>query len=950
MNSYLASLNNKQKEAVYQPLHPVMVLAGPGTGKTKTLTSRIMIYLEEPYNIRPERIIAVTFTNKAAEEMKDRLCQYSNKGAKVIIKTIHSFCLYVLQHHGSHVYINSNLTIADELMQFRLLSKCVNSQDVKSLHHVRDILSQYRFGVKHPLAVSEEVVLSWLNKYENELIRHHMIDFDQMITKTHELFENFPEVLGHYRNMFDAILIDEFQDVDPLQYSLLSLLAKENQNIFVVGDDDQSIYSFRGSSLESIQLFEEDFSCETIVLNKNYRSTEPIIRLSTSFMEKHRFIDKQTKPGNTFEENPIPFYHEISNEKEEEEFIVHKVKEYYDKGIPYSDIAVMYPTNYLTNTLESSFIASRIPYNLDSTDSIFECKHLQLLLVSLSLVYWNLSERENNEEHIFLTQDLAYEQFFLSFSGLSYKTFKLIKYHQREQNFYETIHALCITKKNWGLDITQSELSSITKMIDNTSGELLGKISEISQVTLVDIIHLLIDLIPDNYKISTFEAFCHSVLEEPFNVGDVKTSTGLLFYYLLETKQTNIEIYAGDYILGRIMKDLFLEACKQLPNVLIDKDCISLHPLEQKKTIPYIKFKNPGGEIYFEDGCYEFFKLLQAFVAELKYKLLFNRYIIALPVVDFTINQEVSGLHLTEIASYDIVNDITLSLEDPKYKNKLQTFLTDNPPTIITASMHKIITQSLPRSVNVLDIESYFNGATPQTIEGIIDKVSIIRKKEYNRYRKTALSFLTPLLSLGLYYEHKLFPIKYNWYFAKNTEPLELFKWGSCYFQTYKHSDFIKRLYRSIKAGFVEFTKMVSIGENIYLKNDGLFNLMSLAAYYSSKYSNIFEAMRFFLNDLSFSRTLHNTNIEGVQLSTIHASKGTEYRVCLVGGLEEGILPSSHSLKFFNETGNNDLIEEQRRVLYVAMTRAKQYLHLIHTKNRYLRKNNPSRFLAELNL
>lgn len=388
----LSQLNASQRLAVETVDGPVMVMAGAGSGKTRVLTERIS-YIIDQCGISPYSILAVTFTNKAAGEMKSRIANQISIDPKYMwISTFHSFCsrLLRLEITGRLKKYDSNFVIIDEddaLKIVRDLLKELSIDEIKP-KKIRELISKEKNSMH--LFIKDLTLKSIFERvshsYEQYLEEHNMLDFDDLIIKTIELFKKNPDLLEKYQEKFQYILVDEFQDTNELQYRLIYMLANRYQNLFVVGDDFQSIYSFRGAKIENINQFRKDFPAHRLILlEQNYRSTTPILELANDIIahnpnqiKKVMFTDKK--------EGALPFYYQASNEKSEAQFVVDKIKKYHIDGDDYADFAVLYRTNYISRVFEDTFIKNQIPYVIYGGLSFFSRKEIKDMVAYLRLL------------------------------------------------------------------------------------------------------------------------------------------------------------------------------------------------------------------------------------------------------------------------------------------------------------------------------------------------------------------------------------------------------------------------------------------------------------------------------------------------------------------------------------------------------------------------------------
>lgn len=385
---FLKELNKDQKQAVLQTDGPIIILAGAGSGKTKCITSKVLYLLEQ--GVSPAEILAVTFTNKASHEMKERIQRKTTTAPTVA--TFHSLCAKILRIEGEHIGLSKKFVIYDSADQVdtikeAMLKLAISIKDYKpssiltTISQAKNQLileTEYRgFARGH----FQEVVALVYPLYQKLLKENDALDFDDLISKTVLLFEKNPDVLHKYQNRFRYILVDEYQDTNHAQYYLTKMLAKKWRNICVVGDFSQSIYGWRGADYQNLSKFKDDFTdVKTFSLSQNYRSTQKILDGATSVISQntmHPILKLWT-------ENPdgedIAIY-EARNEQQEAEFII---RELADRD--YSDVAVLYRTNAQSRVLEEAFLHYRIPYKLVGGTRFYDRKEVKDILSYLRLL------------------------------------------------------------------------------------------------------------------------------------------------------------------------------------------------------------------------------------------------------------------------------------------------------------------------------------------------------------------------------------------------------------------------------------------------------------------------------------------------------------------------------------------------------------------------------------
>src|SRR3954451_8123271 len=370
---YLAELNPAQREAVVRTEGPLLVIAGAGSGKTRVLTYRVA-HLLTACGAKANEILAITFTNKAAGEMRERLESLLEERARGLpILTFQAACGRILRREAARLGYRSNFTIYDQADQIRLVKQCLEELDRDPKRFVpRGVHSQIS-NAKNELVTAEEYrarVASFYDQtvadvyelYQRRMFASNAVDFDALLMLTVQVLENFPEARERWSKSFRYILVDEYQDTNRAQYRLLQLLAGEHKNICVVGDPDQSIYAFRGADIRNILEFEKDFpETETIALEQNYRSTNTILRAANHVIEHNR----ERKPKNLWSElgdgEPVRVL-EVEDEHAEARFVAAEIAALVEEGFAGSEIAVFYRTNAQSRVLEDVLVRQGVAY------------------------------------------------------------------------------------------------------------------------------------------------------------------------------------------------------------------------------------------------------------------------------------------------------------------------------------------------------------------------------------------------------------------------------------------------------------------------------------------------------------------------------------------------------------------------------------------------------------
>ena len=391
-------LNDKQKEAVLADDGPVLILAGAGSGKTSVLTTKIA-YLIEEKGANPKNILAITFTNKAAREMKERIIKMvGSKAYDMQISTFHSFGLRIIKENYERLGYEKNFTIIDSDDSLTLIKKIMKELNIDTTRcnpkFIKNNISSCKNEMMTPsryksLAVDEvgEITYKVYEKYQEALKRNNSLDFDDLLTMPVMLFNKYKDVLDSYQELFKYVFIDEYQDTNEAQYTLSKMISAKYKNICVVGDEAQSIYSWRGANYKNILNFEKDYKdAKVILLEQNYRSTKMILNAANSVIKNN--INKKDKNLWTLnEEGEKIKYIKANDEKDEASYVTKEIKELKNKGVNLDDIAVLYRTNAQSRTIEEGFLNSNIPYRIVGAFAFYSRKEIKDLLAYLKLIY-----------------------------------------------------------------------------------------------------------------------------------------------------------------------------------------------------------------------------------------------------------------------------------------------------------------------------------------------------------------------------------------------------------------------------------------------------------------------------------------------------------------------------------------------------------------------------------
>ena len=392
----LDNLNEMQIEAVKHKDGPLLILAGAGSGKTKVLTTRIA-YLIKEYGVRPDEILAITFTNKAASEMKERINRLI-PNTNLLACTFHSFGVRILRSNYERLGYDKNFVILDSDDSLTLVKKIMKDYNIDpkriSPYMIRNKISSNKSEFIMPdeykkFVCSEEddVVYKVYKKYQDTLFKNNSVDFDDLLILPIKLFNENKDVLEYYQDKYKYILIDEYQDTNRAQYILSKMISAKYKNICAIGDNDQSIYSFRNADYRNILNFEKDYPlCKTIMLEQNYRSTKNILSAANCIIKNN----EKRKDKNLWSDNCVGdkiSVYKAFDEVDEVFYCIRKIKELVKNGIPYSDIVILYRTNAQSRVFESELLKANLPFRIVGSFYFYSRKEIKDLLAYLRLIH-----------------------------------------------------------------------------------------------------------------------------------------------------------------------------------------------------------------------------------------------------------------------------------------------------------------------------------------------------------------------------------------------------------------------------------------------------------------------------------------------------------------------------------------------------------------------------------
>ena len=392
------TLNKPQKEAVFHTEGPLLILAGVGSGKTRVLTHRIA-YLIEGKGVNPWNILAITFTNKAAEEMRQRVDSLVGIGAESIwVSTFHSMCVRILRRYIDRLGYDNRFTIYDTDDQKTLMKEVCRKTDIDTKRFKERMLLSVISSAKNEMILPEEFELNAggdfvqlkiakvYKEYEAQMRANNALDFDDLLVKTVQLLETQPDVRENYQERFRYIMVDEYQDTNTVQFRLVSLLAGKYRNLCVVGDDDQSIYKFRGANIRNILDFEKEFSdAKVIKLEQNYRSVGNVLEVANSVIRNNKGRKEKTLWTDNEKGEKIRL-RQFDTAYDEAQFIAEDIKDETAQGANYSDHAVLYRTNAQSRLLEEKFVAMNIPYKIVGGINFYSRREIKDVLSYLKTI------------------------------------------------------------------------------------------------------------------------------------------------------------------------------------------------------------------------------------------------------------------------------------------------------------------------------------------------------------------------------------------------------------------------------------------------------------------------------------------------------------------------------------------------------------------------------------
>lgn len=978
INKILSSLNKNQLEAVKMPRVPVLMLAGPGTGKTRTLIARILFQIEH-YKIPAENVLALTFSNKASKEMGFRLEKVlQDKAHLVYTSTIHSFCLDILRKYHQQANLDPYFSVCDQNYQMNLLKNLISDKALNGsdgmVNGVRSAIEHYLMRDK-PLPPFSAMVY---DQYSAYLEKHRLVDFNQILVKTKDLLVTYPDICDQYAFMYQAIHVDEFQDTDIIQYQIIKMLAQKHKNIFVVADDDQSIYTWRGANPENIQNFIKDFNIENpLNLQINYRSGQNIIDAAHAIVKSVERIepDKILKASEIINDSiDVQFF---DNENQEINFIIEKINHWiHGKETPLAEIAVLYPQHRFSEKLALKMISEKIHFQQASGHNFSDDPQMKKVLLYLQLI--------RDPMDVLILQELVEKE-------LGYNVHKQIQNLQnvRKAGYRKALYEL----------IKRSETNDeLKRQLEMFVGNLANLINLKTFYSFDQLLHQIIN---------GFQEFDKNYIEDKARHFSDFDSPGLPDLFKNNKK---IWIYHQDEQLAMLAQQMF-KILKKESVILNDAN----HKLANKNDITFILSPCPYA---FKSKIYEVFNLVNekresSFSALLRIiqdnltgqKNVFTNYV----VFDLeTTGKDTDNCGIVEIAAVKIRNkeivDSFQTLVNPQKVIEKQAFevhhISDDDvlgqPTIdeIWKSFIKFIgtdiliahngyafdfpiidrysqqiegqklknvrydslvfaRQLYPMERNSIDALSEKFGLDPGIRHRALDDVKVLHAifqqllMEFNtRHKKISADFLFEYVALANYLKNNLSAYEDRVFFFAGLQKLvsPFSEIVPAYCEKFNLNK--DKLINDISRQAYELNPDITFFNH---KDDFKIKLFKLAAEFSSL--EIDKAISTFLSVVMLLNPQDNLSaLNAVSLLTFHSAKGLEFKKVFIMGMEDQNMPSFHAYQEddLDDRTIDKKMDEQKRLLYVGLTRAKEEIILTAVKNRMGRLQKSSPFLREI--
>ncbi len=976
LKTFLNELNKTQQKAVEAPQEPVLLLAGPGTGKTRTLIARIAYQIYK-YEIPPQHILALTFSNKAASEISNRLADVlKEKATKIKACTIHSFCLDILRKYHERAGLHKHFTVCDDDYRQKLIRDLLKDRVRENPERAARGVSNSFDG--HSLKGRQLPPFSAMiyEEYQKHLTAHRLIDFNMIITKTLSLLQGEEDIVEQYRYMYQAVHVDEFQDTDRVQYEIIRLLTKKRQNIFVVADDDQSIYAWRGANPQNIRQFMTDFHIDRpIFLEVNYRSGSKIVSIASNVVQD----TERVEPNKIIQANNMAVIDEIqsyffNNEGEETDFILKKISEWHDTHhVPLKEIAVLYPRHIFGEPLTNQFIKQRIPFQRAGGKALADNPAMKKLLLYLRLIRDPLD-------------DLILEE--LVELELGYSVAKQIQtlMHDQKSTFRLALFEFASLHKDG---------AGGQKTLTTFTGRIANLINLKSFFTFRQIVDLIVsDMGPDEQKLEwpKLEALDFSALKLPGKYAR------LWFYH----KNSGISYLAAQMAQKAFNNEVHIFDASQ--NSSLKKADILINLSMDAPAFP--------GKIYDFTNKYSGKNRspISAFFRWIQYILVqdapaFTDYVVfdlettgrdtetcgIVEIAAVRVRQgkvtetfqtlvnpqmpvEAAAQAVHHISDEELQNAPVLAEVWPRFKefiaddmliahnghefdfriiNRYGRIFDKKKPSNIRYDSLILARHLYPNSRNSIDALADKFRLDPGNRHRALDDVIVLNEiflillqEDTRRERDRAGEDLLEYLALAIFLQRsttiaedkKLFNIG----IAKLLSPYAIALGSYC-------QKFNKSL-SAMRSGLQAFAGMTIIETTLFNSGDDFKNrILEMAKSFDHLEAN--EAIAEFLSVITLLNPQDRLKpVEAVSLLTIHAAKGLEFRKVIIIGLEDDNMPSWFTYKTDDDDERSvaQKMDEQKRVLYVAITRAKEEVLLTAVKHRSGRSHKSSPFLREI--
>lgn len=974
-HSVFTKLNPNQYAAVSSGKQPVLVLAGPGTGKTRLLVARI-IWLIEQEKISPEQILALTFTNKAANEMKTRLTNYLAEDAEdVNTGTFHAFTLSLLRKYHDRAELSKFFTVCDQEYQTHLVKNLAAPFIRENLDtKVQGILLSFsNHQVKNsPLP---QFAGELFEKYQAHLTRHNLIDFDQIMVKGSVLLHNNPDILAEYRHLYPAVLVDEFQDTDPIQYDILKMLTEEHKNVFVVADDDQSIYSWRGANPENISKYMTDFAiAQPIFLDINYRSGNSILSAAQKIIEKTHRIEPNK---NIQVEKAIDDHLDIKyfmDEKTEIEFILKKIEEWRAHDVEYQDMAVIYPYHKIGQHLEKYLLQAQIPFQLADGKSLFDHPAIKKVILYLRLI-------RDSEDPVAL-EELANHELGPAISGMIKQTAQSEKI-----SFRKVLYRYYRDKSNRLSFDVRLKIQAFVNYLAN----LINLKDFFTFVQLLDEIYSTIDIAEKSSLAASAEKLEAVSKIDEFSQFKTLTLEGKKIY--IHSPEEKISFLTG-IMINQVLKSQIQESVDNAEIII----ALEPYPGKDKRVVPVYDLKNKVRQ----GGLSCMFKFLQWYTTKEVTDILKNSVILDLETTD----KDTATAGIVEIAAIRVENykimDEFHSLINPEMRiskgaqavHHISDQDVSDKPTfqeiwpafkefigdsiIIAHNGHQfdfpildrycrkitgskleniridslvMARQIFPGQSNSIDaLMQRFNlsaKARHRALDDVIvlnDIVKQLQKIKSDQAKQSALEIVLDIVALGNLVEDKISALEDRIFFSSGSRKLlsPYSQIRAAYAKKYQTTD--DDIYNLVKLKIQQL-------EPYHSEEDLWYRIKELAHQFNS--NPIDEAIGYFLAFISLNSGQDQLQeINAISMLTFHAAKGLEFDKVILLGMENNSMPMFHALREDADDTRPvaQKIEEQRRLFYVGITRAKTELLLTAVKNRGGWERESSPFLKDINV